>query len=564
MDLRGGDWGGGEMRIARMSALITAMAVAFAARADLEVTLDLNATPIKDQSLSRSAPDFGYAGGITDAGGDCFDEFILRHPDETWELCRKAGAYVVKEWGANGRWAKATAYANLATEEERAKFRKENPQSIHADPKVYFDWRKKHGVKVLLCLELGGDDIGVSRRNILDYVRWIVDNGYTDQVIGFELGNEPYWGGEPEFYAARWAEIVPDIKRIWPEAQIGFAIAEYRDGDPDIAAVRARSTRVDEWFSKSSEFGFNRINQWSGRFVVAFSNCLDLCSHVIYHFYGGDGSYGCSSSGFTRIRNFAKIFPEVKDKKVWITEWRERSDEDLICQQTFASALFKSHYMIACLCQPEIEAICCHQITVLSGGFYLADGRGTWTQPSTFWKVDWRTDDLDYTGRPRLEVGPSGPAFRLMAEAVLRHPVVMEHGTFSKVRRDYWMGSSYYGHQGAVRHWVRWGADPAKHPVKNRMEWALLVNKDRSSAAFLVANSSSEVWKPRLKVPGRCLGKAHYRVYRCRSEEETVLFMIPGEPFPFYEEEYDGDSTSIEVPPCAIAEVSIPLVKEAK
>jgi hypothetical protein len=60
------------------------------------------------------------------------------------------------------------------------------------------------------------------------------------KVAGFELGNEPYWGKDPEEYGRRWCAIVPAMKEVWPDAQIGMPLAEYRPNDPDIASVCAR------------------------------------------------------------------------------------------------------------------------------------------------------------------------------------------------------------------------------------------------------------------------------------------------------------------------------------
>ena len=328
---------------------------------DRAITFDVKMPTYIDQSKSSSFPNLGYAGCIADEGPEYAEEFFRRSPDKTWEVFKGAGAYLVKEWNADTRWEqdKAMAY------------------DVYA-------WRKKHGVKVLLCIEhYSGRTINDARRRILGFIQWIVDNDFKDQVAGIELGNEPYWGTSPEIFADRWAAIVPDIKKIWPEVHLGFSIAELYDGDPDIAAVRSRYTNVDLLLSQDSTLGLNKINNWSGRFIVAFSNCLDQCSHVIYHFYGGFGHYGCTYNGIQRIRRFAQSFPEVKDKKAWITEWRFTSDMDLTSQQKFQIALFDALYMLMVVCQPEVEGICAHQCGQLSGGFYIADGKGECTASAT-------------------------------------------------------------------------------------------------------------------------------------------------------------------------------------
>ncbi|MBO4709500.1 MAG: hypothetical protein J5727_06965, partial [Kiritimatiellae bacterium] len=186
--------------------LLLAAAVSAAADEppDMTITFDANAPTYIDQSKSSSFPNLGYAGCIADEGPEFAEEFFRRSPDRTWEAFQGAGAYFVKEWNADASWERDKAMAYDV-----------------------FSWRKKHGVKILLCLEhYAGRTINDARRRILGFVKWIVDNDFKDQVAGFELGSEPYWGTSPEIYADRWAAIVPDIKKIWPEVPLGFPIAE--------------------------------------------------------------------------------------------------------------------------------------------------------------------------------------------------------------------------------------------------------------------------------------------------------------------------------------------------
>ena len=494
---------------------------------DMTITFDVNMPTYIDQSKSSSFPNLGYAGCIADEGPEYAEEFFRRSPDRTWEIFKGAGAYLVKEWSADTRWEqdKAMAY------------------DVYA-------WRKKHGVKVLLCIEhYSGRTINDARRRILGFVKWIVDNDFKDQVAGIELGNEPYWGTSPEIFADRWAAIVPDIKKIWPEVSLGFSIAELYDGDPDIAAVRSRYTNVDLLLSQDSTLGLNKINNWSGRFIVAFSNCLDQCSHVIYHFYGGFGHYGCTYNGIQRIRRFAQSFPEVKDKKAWITEWRFTSDMDLTSQQKFQIALFDALYMLMVVCQPEVEGICAHQCGQLSGGFYIADGKGTWRGQRAHGLGNDMFVDPDWTGRPRLEVGPVGPVFKLYNEALLDHPHVLARGR----RREGSITDGRYNQM--INIWNNSG--------EGSVEWVLLANADRSSFALMVCNCCSVPFRPPVNAVGCSLGKPHYRVYRCRKEDVCVSQM-PGEPRLAWEEEYDGNEGEIVVPEKSVTTIVFPVKKEGK
>jgi len=356
------------------------------------------------------------------------------------------------------------------------------------------------------------------------------------------------------------------MKRIFPECHIGFTIAEYRAGDPDIAAVRARCSRVDEWFKGDTEFGFKKLNQWSGRFVNAFTNGIDHCSHCIYHFYGGDAAYGVGPSGFARIRNFAKIFPEVADKRIWITEWRERSDEDCRCQQMFSSTLFKAHYELQCLNDPIVDASSLHQITALSGGFCLANGRGRWY-------VQWDPAgrdfiDPDWTGHPRLEVGPAGPMFMLYNEALLGHPIILKHGANLNQGpgSSCWNGSTFYG--GWTSQMIGWHTRGEPEGGKPKWssggpEWIAAVNPEKNSLVLLICNTWTVPWRPSVDIPGfRVNGKLRQRTFSC-PEEEVCLHQIPGEPRPTTLDDEQIEPDAINIPPFGIATIEFNIERAA-
>jgi len=220
------------------------------------IHLDPSKDFIRDLRDTSAAPVLGYAGSMLEFNDSL--AHVLWHDcsDDLATALRDGGARLVKEWNSLDKWQIGMAYAQAKSEEERASLRKRfgRSEGLVDDPKVWFSFRKKHGMKVFICLEqyrvwtdvsqgVKTNEIGIVKKTICDYLRWIRDNGFADQVAGFELGNEPYWGKDPEEYGRRWCEIVPEMKKIWLGAKIGIPLAEYRPNDPDIAAVRAGQGR---------------------------------------------------------------------------------------------------------------------------------------------------------------------------------------------------------------------------------------------------------------------------------------------------------------------------------
>lgn len=518
--------------------------------------IDLSAAPIRDLGESTCFPIIGNAGAMLEASYGQ-EELFVSNRAETAAILRRCGVYFMREWGALGAWRRNMAWAALKTPEERAAFRKAHPHAALVDPKEMFSFRKENGMRALLTLEQWDDgnpdaskrtnDVYAVREAVREYVRWIVKNGFKETVAGFELGNETYFSPDAEGVAARWRVIIPAILEEWPDAKIGIPLAEYVDDDPDLQAVRNRLLSAGK-MSEDDAKGLTpaRLGRWSARFITAFSNDLSKVTHLIYHFYGGDVAYGCGPCGFFRIERFKQAMPEIADKPVWVTECRERSDEDNRCQQTFFSTVWKAHYFQLCLSRPYVEAVNVHSLECLSGVLYIARGGR--------WMIQWDAmgreyKDLDYTGHSRIAEGPAAPLYRLYNEAILSHPVLHSRGVGDKrhktLRDGVWMAPLMYEKRAAAA------------------EWTLLLSKDGSSAALLMANSMKEPATVHLKLSGgRRPGAATVRSVACPPDRYRT-HAVPGEPFPWTEREetvaVDGDMVAIPIRPLSVQTATFPL-----
>jgi len=538
-----------------LTAFASAVMVAVAAPLEL-IELDPDAKPIRDQRDSRCGVGLGFAGSLVE--GDPVAYHFVSNRTETAVKFKESGVYFVREWGALTAWKKRMQYMALTDPEARAKWLKKDPATA-VDPHAVFSFRKENNIKVLLTIEQWGqvdpltgiqtNDIQAVKRAVGEYLQWIVDNDYDDQVAGIELGNETYFHPDPSGVAERWAQIIPEIRRVMPNVPIGIPLAEYSEGDPDVAAVRNRLLAAGAITSKKAVgLGLERFNAWNGHFVTTLSNQMHNVTHLIYHFYGGDAAYGCSMSGFGRIANFAKAFPEVKGKKIWITEWRERSDEDNRCHQTFFSTLFKGHYMLLGLSMPDVEGMNTHSLNCLSGAFYIARGTGHWL-------VQWDSahreyPDLEDTGHPRMYSGPAGPLFRLFNEALLEHPIILEHGNQS----SFGPGHAEWGSAMMYSNWKKHG----------HVEWAMLLSPEKDSASIIAVNSNMKPQTLKFKLKGKSPRQARIRTVSCPPERFRT-HIIPGEVSPLTETDVkknlspDGETLVIEYPACSVQTVTVPL-----
>lgn len=471
-----------------------------------KITVDLGGKPIRDISESSCCPVLGYAGGGAQGGEDAKWLFET-HRKEAAAVFRRCGARFVRQWNAINQWYYG-AGSLMRKDKKTGRLYNSRP-GMTTPMKNVFSFYKEYGIKVLLTLEnhsavtnfVTGEastDIDIVKKSVCDYVKWIVDNGFSEVVAGFELGNEPYWAGgvmftdknaTPERYAARWCEIIPEMKKIFPGCRIGMPLAEYLSTDPDIAAVRARTQQAERLEAKGY-FDASCLNQWSGRFVKAMAPQLHNISHIIYHSYGADAPFSATYWGITRYRRFSEAYPEIKGKKFWITEWRDRSDEDVPSHMRFRETLNKSAYMLMMLAQSEVDGMNMHEFRIATGS--LAWSFADRAAKTGNWSVQWMNQgperpDYDSIGESRVFIGSMGPAMQLMVESLRRNPVVMDfgsvnHGSYSGGSSNaVWACSDYYASVLDRRLGIRKGLKGDDLPaIKGDCQYLITRSKDRN------------------------------------------------------------------------------------
>ena len=559
-------------------------ATSFGAFADIEIDLDLAQKPIKDVRKTNTGTLIGYSGAFnsmqgTGPGGEDSLWFVSNKV-ETARAFRECGAWLQRSWCANYWW-------NLR--------KSKNPKN-RTDPEAAFRfWRENH-VKVLLTLEAG--DCSGEMTNILEFCRFIADNKYEkDVVVGFELGNENYaWGLKKQLELGRfWMKLIPEVRKILPKVDFGLALAEYMENDPDVAQIRARMDSNDPlkkgYTYDTGYFSADKANRASAKLIELMKPVMDEISHVVYHGYGAETPYSCSYWFVKRLHNFEAAYPEIKDKKWWLSEIRPRSDEDIFCQRLFREALIMGHYSLMMLCQPKVDCFNEHNLRLLSGGIYYSNGREWPVQSMDGGYGRFYKDHRAPYDRPRLEVGAKGVVYRILTEAVLEHPLVMAHGTQAcgSSEEGFYASSKLtdqvYRRRRAMKERRKsWLFGWPK--VEGDVEWVALWDGGQGAGARLclvMVNSTSEPAEVLLRVKDRGLYAPTYRTVTC-PEEFLDCREVPGEAKPWKElawedtqtgcstiamEPYDGmkpvgDDITVTIKPHTVQSVSLLLWRPRK
>ena len=525
----------------RTLAAVAAIGCVATAVADFEIDLDLGQKPIKDVRKTNTGTLVGYSGAFnsmqgTGPGGEDTLWFVSNKV-ETARAFRECGAWMQRSWNANGWW----------------RLRNEKNPGQRTDPVAAFRFWRENGIKVLLTLEAGKDES--EDANILELCQFIADNKYEkDVVVGFELGNENYaWGTKKLLkIGERWMALIPKIRKVLPKVDLGLPLAEYMENDPDVAQIRARMDSADPlkkgYTYDTGYFSADEANRASAKLIELMKPVLNEISHVVYHGYGAESPYSCSYWFIKRLHNFEAAYPEIREKKWWLSEIRPRSDEDNRCQRLFREALIMGHYSLMMLCQPKVDCFNEHNLRLLSGGVYYSNGRE--------WPVQWMDGGKHggYTYRdyraaywqPRLDVGAKGVMYRILAEAILQHPLVMAHGTQAcgSSEEGFYASSKLtdqvYRRRRAMKERRKsWLFGWPK--VEGDVEWVALWNGG-SQLCLVMVNSTSEPTEVLLKAKDRVFCAPTYRTVTC-PEEFLDCREVPGEAKPWKELAWEDTQT---------------------
>ena len=501
--------------------IVPALAVCLAggALADFNINLDLSGKPIRDLSKSTSKAIVGYISAMHEYG----DEYwFVTNKMQTAAAMKMAGCYNTATWSSD-QWFN----------------RRNDPNpKKRSNPKAQFDFWKQNGFKVLIGLSGIGPKQAADEAvfqsivsNKLEFVKWIIDNNYKDVVQGFELGCETYYGAydRQDALIKLWTALVPEILKIWPNCPMGVPVAENFELNPDIAHVRERMLAAGE-IKRDTYFAASAFNQYSAYFILglATNNVLDKISHVTYHTYGAETPYSCSYHGVKRIRGFAEAFPEIKGKRTWWTEIRPRSDEDNRCQRIFREALIMGHYSLMMMCQPEVDGFYHHNMCNLAGGLYISDGKG--------WNVQWMDEGPDYAdldsplNRPRMEVGPQGPVYHVIGNAVRQNPILWHHGTSKDMDTEdsFYTSSRVTDQIYAYRQGLKKGLGEKAPAVEGEVEWVALTSGN-NRLCLVIVNTKQTTEKIKVTVPGKQFAAPTYRIARIKDPKYIDCREVPGE-----------------------------------
>jgi len=501
----------------KMLLAATAAFSAVGAFADFNLDLSLTGKPMRDLSKTTSKAIVGYISAMHgQAPGD--DYWFVSNKWETAAVMKQAGCFNHANWSSDQWFA-----------------RRNHPDpKQRSNPKAQFDFWKQNGFKILIGLSAIGPKIANDEKafqaNVdqkLEFVKWIVDNGYKDVVQGFELGCETYYVPyeHQDALVKLWTAVVPGILKIWPKCYMGVPVAENFELNPDITQVRNRMLAAGE-IKRDTYFAAAAFNKYSAHFIMGLkkTGVLKDISHITYHTYGAEEPYSCSYYGVKRIRGFEEAFPEIKGKRTWWTEIRPRSDEDNRCQRIFREALVMGHYSMMMMCQPDVDGFYHHNMCNLAGGLYISSGKS--------WSVQWADEGGEYPdldspfNRPRMEVGAQGAVYRIIGNALRTHPLLWHHGTSKEMDTENSFYTSAKVMSDVYKYRVALKERRTNVTVPGEVEWVALTGGNE--LCLVMVNTKQTPEKVKVTVPGKIFCAPTYKLVRIKDPKYIDCREVPG------------------------------------
>lgn len=517
--------------------------------------------PLKDISSQPAGFGLGLNGDLAHENHTRARYFFSEHPEDTAKCFQEAGVRLVRAYPVVPFWQGDRAIRRRFYERwshaSCGKAALDMSKPWHwTEPKDVYDFYRKNDIKILVCLsslvydaerDAMSSDVELVRKTTLDYLDWLQRNGYANQVVGFELDNEPYYEiRDPKTYAQIWKSLLPEIAKRWPGTDIGLPVAIYVKGDPDLDELKRRFAQNDLLQGPRSD---ERVNQWSGNAVEELGDSVQYVTHLVIHVYGAGYHWNCNYAGVNRTNQLRKAYPRLSKTRTWITEWRDQSDNDPVSQRRFRTMLWKANYILMSLSRPEVDAVYQHSIYGLSGVVYWSTG-SEWYYQRESAASEKLVPDTSGIGHPHIVSGACGALYRMLFGAMAERTALLGFGASRGLNAD----AAYYA--SIVRHDRAKAKDAGLEiPFDGDCMWTLAANATGTEGSLVAVNTHADPEKLTVEVKGRRLGPAVCQQLVCPEKDQDRL-ETPGQPLWHVETRCqaplaDGRMT-IDVPPFSV------------
>ena len=90
-----------------MAAVVVLAAALLPLASSATIAVDVAKSPVKDQRCLRAGAGIGYSGSLGHDNWANFEQFFVKEPDKTWDVCRAGGYWYDRTYNASQGWQQA-------------------------------------------------------------------------------------------------------------------------------------------------------------------------------------------------------------------------------------------------------------------------------------------------------------------------------------------------------------------------------------------------------------------------------------------------------------------------
>lgn len=396
----------------------------------------------------------------------------------------------------------------------------------------------------------GDEGIRMAARENAAFVKWIINNGYKKQVIGYIIGDEPWWGVlTPEQYIkfANWT--IEEIRTVDPNAQFAlpfFLCVDENYVDLKTVLAKLNDTRVFQKKEKLSELEqYQKTLAWCKEMMELIGKDAQKFTWAYIHTYGATPRYNSNYKGLETHDLLVKSNPFTKHLKLINTEWRFTSSGDLTSHRNFKTgALWNAKFLMTMIAYPSMSFNAAHTMLCYTGLGYYSNGE--------FWERQFPEKGVwsclpDDSKQKQFATGPYAFVMKIFNDMVSTHPVMLTQGSDigNNTSADYYLG--VYRKDGTGRD----------------LQWMLAVDRLSTSLQAVFINTRNETVTATLNnQDGRIVPeKAQITVFSC-VEDKLYQLQYPGKTPPWREQQgIPPPNNRFDIPANSIVNIVVPLIK---
>jgi len=428
-------------------------------------------------------------------------------------------------------------------------FCKENKIFVTPALSTRYNYNPKSG-KGYWIPDSGDKGMRMAARENAAFVKWIIDNGYKKQVLGYIIGDEPWWGKlTPKQFIkfANWN--IEEIRKIDPDAK--FALPFFLCTGQIYVDLKTVLTKVNAYrhYQKKKKLSewemYKKTLAWCKKMMDMIGKDAQKFTWAYIHTYGSTPQYNSNYKGLKTHDLLVKSNPFTKHLKLINTEWRFTSSGDLTSHRDFKTgALWNAKFLMTMIAYPSMAFNAAHTMICYNGMGYYSNGK--------FWERQFPKKGVwtclpDDSKRKQFVTGPYALVMKIFNDMVTTHPVMLTHGSDvgNSSSADYYVGIF------------------KKDDTGRDLQWMLATNIQRNSLQAVFVNTRNKTLTVTLdsqkgKIDPK---KAEITVFSCL-ESKLYQLQYPGKTTPWTKQQIVSPKLNqFKIPGNSIVNIVVPLNK---